>query len=170
MHKVLLLAIAALASPAAAEIKSSSPNSLSLEYRATVPEPPAKLYRMIGQIGQWWSPAHSYSGDATNLSLELRVGGCFCERLPSGGGVEHLRVAYADPGKRIVMTGALGPMLYEAVTGVLDMQISPSGSGSSLLVTYRASGFAANNADKLAPVVDQVIGEQVRRLGEAAAR
>jgi hypothetical protein len=61
-------------------------------------------------------------------------------------------------------------MLYEAVTGVLDMQISPSGSGSSLLVTYRASGFAANNADKLAPVVDQVIGEQVRRLGEAAAR
>jgi hypothetical protein len=29
---------------------------------------------------------------ALNLSLQLRPGGCLCEILPLGGGVEHLRV------------------------------------------------------------------------------
>jgi hypothetical protein len=32
---------------------------------------------------------------------------------------------------------------------------------------YRASGFAKGNADKLAPVVDQVLGEQLRRYAES---
>ena len=32
-------------------------------------------------------------------------GGCFCERLKDGGGVEHMRVTFVDPGKRIVLTG-----------------------------------------------------------------
>ena len=50
---------------------------------------------------------------AANLSLDAAPGGCFCERLPNGGGVEHMRVTYVEPGKRIVLTGSLGPLLYK---------------------------------------------------------
>ena len=167
MRTLALLALAPFGAPAAAEVKSATANSFALEYRAAVPVQPARLYQTVGEVSRWWSPAHTYSGKAENLSLELRPGGCFCESFP-GGGIELLRVAHVDPGKRIVMTGGLGPLLYEAVTGVMDIRIAPAGTGSSLMVTYRAAGFANGNGDKLAPLVDQVMGEQVTRLTAAA--
>jgi uncharacterized protein YndB with AHSA1/START domain len=162
--RCLLLLSTLLAAPAAAEVKSASPNGLSIEHRVVVPVAPARLFASIGQVNRWWNPQHSYSGKAENLSMDLRAGGCFCEKLPNGGGVEHLRVVHVVPGKRVILTGALGPLLFEAVNGVLDLQVKPSGAGSELVVSYKASGFASGGADKLAPVVDQVLGEQVQRL------
>ena len=55
--------------------------------------------------------------------MSLSPGGCFCERLPNGGGIEHMRVAFVDPGKRLVLTGSLGPLLYQATAGVMDVQV-----------------------------------------------
>ena len=43
-----------------------------------------------------------------------------------------MRVTYVDPGKRIVLTGSLGPLLYEATAGVMDVQFearSPADRG-----------------------------------------
>lgn len=171
MRCLPLLALALVAGPAAAEVKSATSNGFALEYRASLNVPPDRVYRAVGEIGRWWNPDHSYSGKAENLSLELKAGGCFCEQLPGGGGIEHLRVVHVDPGNRIVLSGALGPLLYEAVSGVMDIRLAPqAGGGSSLIVTYRAAGFASGNADKLAPLVDKVVGEQVARLVSAAAR
>jgi len=84
-------------------------------------------------------------------------------RFPQGGGIEHLRVTFVDPGKHIVLTGALGPLLYEATAGVLDIQIKSTGAGSQLIFDYRAAGFYKGGADKLAPIVDQVLADQVKR-------
>ena len=162
--RCLLLLSAFLAAPAVAEVKSASGNSFSIEHKAVVPVAPARLFASFGEVGRWWNPEHSYSGKAGNLTMDLRAGGCFCEKLPGGGGIEHLRIVYVDPGKRVVLTGALGPLLYEAVNGVMDVQIKPSGPGSELTLSYKATGFAGGGADKLAPVVDRVVGEQVQRL------
>jgi hypothetical protein len=69
----------------------------------------------------------------------------------------------------VVLTGALGPLLFEAVNGVMDLTIEPrSDGGSTLTMTYRAAGFASGNGDKLAPLVDRVLAEQVARLARAA--
>ncbi|WP_300975301.1 ATPase [Sphingomonas sp. LHG3406-1] len=170
MKSGLLLVLASLlaASPAAAEVKSSSGNGFEVESRIDTALPPAALYRAFGDLPRWWSGDHSYSGKAANLSLELKPGGCWCESLPNGGGVEHMRVAYVEPGKRLVLTGSLGPLLAEATTGVMQVAIEPTAAGSSLVLNYRAAGFANGGAGKLAPLVDQVLAIQAKRLAAYA--
>jgi hypothetical protein len=75
-----------------------------------------------------------------------------------------MRVTYVDPGKRAVLTGALGPLLYEATAGVMDVQVNSTAGGSQLVLDYRAAGFFNGGADKLAPLVDQVLSEQMKRF------
>ena len=75
-----------------------------------------------------------------------------------------MRVSFIDPGKRVVLTGALGPLLFEATAGVMDVQVKSTGGGSELTLNYRAAGFANGGADKLAPLVDKVLGEQLKRF------
>ena len=104
------------------------------------------------------------------MSLALSPGGCFCERLPNGGGIEHLRVSYIDPGKRIVLTRSLGPLLYEATAGVMDLQFERSAGGSKVTMDYKVGGFANGGAEKLAPLVDSVLGEQFKRYREYVRR
>lgn len=162
-------AMALAATPAVAEVKSASANGFEVEQRTEVAVAPAYLYRAFADLPGWWSDAHTYSGKAANLSLDLRPGGCWCEKLPGGGGVEHMRVAYVEPGKRIVLTGSLGPLLAEATTGVLQVAIDATPTGSVLVMNYRAAGFFKGGAAKLAPAVDQVLGEQVKRIGPYAA-
>ena len=158
---MLLLASA----PASAEVVSASSNGF--EVRETVPlvVPPEAAFKAFGELPAWWDPQHTYSGDSANLRLQLTPGGCFCERIPkSGGGVEHMHVAYVEPNKRVVLTGALGPLLYEATTGVMDVQIKTIAGGSQLVLDYKVAGFANGGADKLAPAVDGVLAEQLKRF------
>ena len=123
MHYRLLAAVAIAATPASAEVVSSSSNGLHVRETVQMVVPPDRAYAAFARLPEWWNKAHTYSGDSANLSLALSPGGCFCERLKDGGGVEHMRVSFIDPGKRVVFTGALGPLLYQATTGVMDVQI-----------------------------------------------
>lgn len=148
---------------APAEVVSASSNGLHVRETVQLVTPTNVAYAAFGRIAAWWSKDHTYSGDASNLSLSLNPGGCFCERLPNGGGIEHMRVTYIDPGKRMILTGSLGPLLYEATTGVMDVQVERIAGGSKVTLDYRASGFAEGGADKLAPAVDSVLAEQMRR-------
>jgi uncharacterized protein YndB with AHSA1/START domain len=162
MKYIIALALLA-ASHASAEVVSASSNGF--EVRQTVPlvVKPAVAFQAFANLPVWWNPEHTYGGKSQNLSFALSPGGCLCERLPDGGGVEHMRVTYVDPGKRIVLTGALGPLLYQATTGVMDIQIRSTAGGSLMTLDYRAAGFFNGGADKLAPAVDQVLADQVRR-------
>ena len=157
-------AMALIAAPASAEVVASSPNGLHIRHGVELAVPAPDAYRAFTDVGAWWNLAHSYSGEAANLTLTARAGGCLCERLPDGGGIEHMRVAYIVPGERLVLTGSLGPLLYEATAGVMDVQVKSTGSGSQLTLDYRAAGFARGRADKLAPLVDQVLAEQMKRF------
>ena len=166
MRAVAPIALCLLtASPAAAEVVSSSPSGFEIRHTVNLVVKPEVAYSSFANIAGWWDGEHTYSGDAKNLSLDLRAGGCFCEKIPEGGGgIEHLRVAYVDPGKRAVLTGPLGPLLYEAVAGVMDVQIKSTAAGSQLTLNYRAAGFAKGGAETQAPLVDKVLGEQMKRL------
>jgi len=165
MKRILAIAFVGLATPAGADVVAASSNGFEVRETIQLVVPPDVAFNSFRNIAAWWNPEHTYSGDSANLSLSLTPGGCFCERMPkSGGGIEHLRVAYVDPGKRAVMTGALGPLLYEATTGVLDVQVKTTAGGSQVTLDYKVAGFANGGAAKLAPAVDQVLAEQMKRF------
>lgn len=163
--KYLALVLLAATTPVSAEVVNASANGF--EVRETVPlvVPPEAAFKAFGELPAWWDPEHTYSGNSSNLRFDLTAGGCFCERMPkSGGGVEHMHVAFVDPGKRLLLTGSLGPLLYEATTGVMDVQVKTIAGGSQLTLDYKVAGFANGGADKLAPAVDGVLAEQMKRF------
>ena len=167
-----LLAITAAlfaATPAAAEVVSANAHGFEVRHSVNLVIPQAKAYSAFSEFQNWWSKDHTYSGNASNLSLQLRPGGCFCEQLDNGGGIEHLRVTYLQPGERVVMTGGLGPLLYEATTGVMDVKIERIAGGSRITMDYKVAGFAKGGAAELAPIVDKVLGDQMKRLRVYAA-
>ena len=171
MRTWILLAGLLAAATGEAKVVSSSANGFEISDGFETGMTANEIYALFGQPSRWWSPDHTYSGDARRLKMTLSPGGCFCESLPSGGGIHHLRVTYVDPGKRVVLEGALGPLLYEAVAGVMDVQINPrAAGGSTITVNYRASGFAKGGADRLAPLVDSVLGSQMEKLAAIARK
>jgi hypothetical protein len=170
MRAIPLIVLSLLASPAAAGVVSAGPNGFHVRQSVQIVIPTDAAYTGFGRVADWWNKDHTYSGDSGNLSMALSPGGCFCERLPNGGGIEHMRVSYLDPGKRIVLTGSLGPLLYEATTGVMDMQFERTAGGSKITMDYKVAGFANGGAEKLAPLVDSVLADQFRRYREYVRR
>lgn len=170
MRAILPLFLLGVSSPAAAEVVSESPNGFEVQNSVNLVIPVGQAYAAFGKLGAWWGDDHTYSGEAANLRLALQPGGCFCESIPKGGGVEHMRVAVVQPGERIVMTGSLGPVLYEAASGVMDVRFERIAGGTRVVMNYRAAGFAKGNADKLAPQVDSVLADQMKRFRVFAAR
>ena len=169
MRLVPWIVLSMIAAPASAEVVSASSNGFHVRQTAQMVVPPVEAYSAFGRVGSWWNAEHTYSGKAANLSMALSAGGCFCERLDNGGGIEHLRVTYVQPGERIVLSGSLGPLLYEATSGVMDVKVERIAGGSRITMDYKAAGFAKGGATELAPIVDKVLGEQMKRLRVYAA-
>ena len=153
-----------LAAPASAEVTSSSPIHFDIESRITVAATPARAYEALGRIDAWWDGAHSYSGNAANMRLELWAGGCFCESLPDGGTVEHMHVVQALPGRVIRMTGALGPLQSEALTGTLTWTLRAVPEGTEITSVYLVSGHVRGDTGAYAAPVDAVLRAQLERL------
>jgi hypothetical protein len=93
------------------------------------------------------------------------VSGCLCEKLSLYAGIEHARVVYALPTKTLRLNGALGPLQAFGVTGSLTWQIDPAGAGTRLTMTYSVGGYADRPLADWAPIVDEVLVSQVKRLG-----
>ncbi len=90
---VLALALSGLmTSPVAAEIVSRSENAFTLRFEDQTRLGPAGVARAFSEVNLWWDPAHSYTGNAANLSLDLTPGGCWCEAMPDGTRFDHGRV------------------------------------------------------------------------------
>lgn len=168
MRAYLVSFLAMVATPASAAVLSAAPNGLHIRHTAQLVVPQPAAYSAFARVGSWWDNEHTYSGEASSMSLSLQPGGCFCERLPDGGGIEHMRVTYVKPGERVVLTGSLGPLLYEATAAVMDVQFERIAGGTKVTLDYRAAGFANGGAEKLAPLVDEVLGAQMKRYREFA--
>ncbi len=134
-----------------------------VRHAVTIAAPLDATWSGLGRVGRWWSPAHTWSGDAGNLKLDLRAGGCYCERWRKGS-AEHGRVVMARKGELLRLHAALGPLQEMALFGALTFEMQPAAGGTALVVTFRVSGDSLHGLDKLAPAVDGVIGEQVTRF------
>lgn len=150
--------------PARAEVTSSSPIHFDIESHVIVAATPARTYEALGRIGAWWNPEHSYSHDGANMRLELWAGGCFCESLPDGGTVEHMHVIQVQPGRVIRMSGALGPLQAEALTGTLTWSLRAVPEGTEISSTYLVSGHVRGDTGAYAAPVDAVLRDQLERL------
>ena len=169
MRLLFLAACLVAATPVSATVLGAGDHGFEIQHSVNLVIPQSQAFDAFGQIGQWWSKDHTYSGDARRLNLQMRPGGCFCEPLDGGGGIEHMRVTYVQPGERIVLTGSLGPLLYEATSGVMDVKFEKIAGGSRVTMNYRAAGFAKGGAAAMAPLVDQVLADQFKRFRTFAA-
>jgi uncharacterized protein YndB with AHSA1/START domain len=175
MHRVsafVLVSLALTRADAAADVIDRSASGFTVKTVVAVAAAPQRVYQDLLNPGSWWDKAHTYSGDARNMTLVAQPGGCFCERLPGGGAVEHGRVVNVSPDKLIRLSSALGPLQELAVTGTLTWSIEPAkqGSGSTLTMTYSAGGYTPGGLDKLADIVNSVLTQQVQRLKEHAEK
>jgi uncharacterized protein YndB with AHSA1/START domain len=157
-------AMLAFHAPAAAESSNVSPTGFVSTYREEVKASTDDTWKAILQLPRWWSDSHTYSGKASNLSLDASAGGCWCERWGEGNSVQHGQVVLVQPGRVIRFNANLGPLQDLAVNGVLTIVTSAQDGKTLLRMTYRVAGNADAGLEKLAPLVDQVIGVQYRRL------
>jgi len=149
----------------AAEVTDSSSSGFGITVKAELHASPTDVYRKFVQnIGDWWNSGHTWSGDAHNLTIDPKPMGCFCEKLPNGGGVKHMEVVNSMPGRMLVMRGELGPLQSMATSGSMTVQFQAMEGGTKMTLTYAVAGYAAKGMAAIAPNVDAVIQEQVTRF------
>ncbi len=191
---ITLLAGSIFAQPARGAVVESGPAGFMAREEVVIQAAPDIVYdAVVKHVDSWWDPEHTYSQDAKNLSIDPMPGGCFCEKLPNGGGVRHLTVEYVEPGKMIRFSGALGPLARGGLTGSLTFSFTPAddstaerGSGKSpgkdagsasekaagkkagrttkFAATYSVGGYLEGGLEAIAPAVDSVLGDQIQRL------
>jgi uncharacterized protein YndB with AHSA1/START domain len=157
-----------LACGARAEVVEAQPGGFEVRQSVQIAATPAQVYETLVHVGTWWDSDHTFSGDAGRLRLEPVAGGCFCETLPGGGSVAHLRVVYIDPGKAIRLEGALGPLQALGGTGHLAWTLTPKAGGTEFVQTYDFGGYAKGGLVTWAGPVDSVLGEQAARMKRRA--
>ena len=167
----IIAATALLAAPASAKVIDESEAGFTVAHTAQVAATPADVWKMLRMPQKWWSKEHSWTGDAANFWLDSQAGGCFCEKIPDSGSglgsVQHARIIYARPNEMLRLSGALGPLQSEAVTGTLTIQIKETPTGSALRFDYVVGGYMRFKVADIAPAVDTVIGEQLIGLATA---
>ena len=162
-----LLVVAAL--PAQAKVQDMSPNGFTLAHTLTVQATPAQAYQAFAKVASWWNPEHTYTGKSASLTLDPKPSGCFCEKLGANAGVVHMTVVYADPGKVLRLSGGLGPLQQLGVAGAMTLKFTAKDGATEVAFTYAVGGYTADGLDKLAPIVDQVLGDQLERYERFAS-
>lgn len=169
---ILAWAGAALAVPAHSAVTATSAIGFATQSSADIAADAQSVHALLLHPERWWNGAHSYSGDARNMRIEPHTGGCFCETIPGSdgdaGSIEHGRVIYIVPGRHLRLSAALGPLQSEAVVGTLDFAITPSGKGVRVTMTYVVGGYLRAGPAGMAPLVDQVLTEQLQGLKRVA--
>ena len=177
--KTLSIGIVALVcaiAPLSADVADSSANGFTVKETVNIQASPQDVFARIFKVGDWWSSDHTFSHDAHNLSMEEKAGGCFCEKMPGGGGVKHMEVVYVAPGKAIVLHGTLGPLQAVAASGSMQIALSAADGGTKVDVTYAVAGYQATGMNSWAAPVDMVLKMQFGRLkslmekGDASAK
>src|SRR5215510_1657268 len=167
MRRCLLgiLALLMSAGTPASSAPQVAQNGFLVKLEANINAPAVKVYdALVGQVGSWWNPEHTYSQDAKNLSIDPRPEGCFCEKLPNGGGIEHLRVVYVAPPQILRFSGALGQLQVSGVAGSITWKQTDGPESTCLELSYSVCGFIQGGFEKIAPAVESMLNDQLSRL------
>jgi hypothetical protein len=147
-----------------ADIIQSSPGLTEISFQLHVTANAAGAYAAVTHPEKWWNGEHSYSGSAANMTLEAVAGGCWCEKLPAGGSAQHMRVLAAIPGALLRLTGGLGPLQAQPMTGVMTWSFKDDPKGGSVIdFKYRLAGPSDLPAD-WPQAVNGVLSGQMQRL------
>ncbi|WP_173206647.1 hypothetical protein [Sphingopyxis sp. BSNA05] len=172
-HAIWGMAALCSMTAAQAEVTNTADNGFTVQHQRVIAGDSESVWKAMIAPSRYWNPDHSWSGDAANFYLVPQAGGCFCELIrttsddnikSSEGSVQHMRVIYARNHKMLRLSGALGPLQGEAVTGTLTMLLQPQADKTVVRFTYKVGGYMEFPVDQIAPAVDGVIGEQLQRL------
>lgn len=153
-----LAVFACFAVPVFAELAEVDEGGFVSTHVIEIDAPPARVFEALtDEIGEWWDPAHTYSGDASNLTLDTL---CLCEEFDDGF-VIHMRIDYWQPGRRLRLQGGLGPLQSLGVAGSMSFDLQAMEGGTRLSYRYAVGG---PRAVPLAEPVDRVQLGQLLRL------
>lgn len=156
-----------------AEVVETTTDRFVTRAEASVKAAPLATWLALTKPGDWWNSQHSWSGDAKNMTLTPQGGGCFCERIPVGdsgnasameGSARHAEVLQAFPMKVLRMRGGFGPLQGEPAIGVLTITLKEVPGGTRVLWEYNVGGPMRYKIAEIAPAVDGVMSEQLKRL------
>ncbi|HEU4821502.1 MAG TPA: SRPBCC family protein [Qipengyuania sp.] len=174
IRTAMIALLLVMAAPALrAEVVETTADRFVTRATASVKAPPLQTWLALTRPGEWWNPAHSWSGDAKNMTLTPQGGGCFCERIPVGdsgnasameGSARHAEVLQAFPMKVLRMRGGFGPLQGEPANGVLTITLKEVPGGTRLMWEYNVGGPMRYKIAEIAPAVDGVMTEQLKRL------
>ncbi|MEL7310972.1 MAG: ATPase [Pseudomonadota bacterium] len=161
----VLLVLMSVVANGRAEVLHAEKTGFVVRHELRVVAPRETVWRMLlGHVAEWWDSAHTYSGDATNLYIEPRALGCFCEDLGAADAVVHLTVTAIRKESLLRLTGGLGPLGLMGVDGNMTFSFADDESGTAMAMEYRVGGYDPDGLDQIAPAVDATLGLQLERL------
>ena len=148
-----------------AEVIDSAPSGFSIVHEVTIDAPRTATWRAaVYEIGKWWHPDHTITGDAGRMSIDPKPQGCFCEAIGEHAGVVHMTVTFNNPTVLLRLTGGLGPLGLLGVDGNMVWEFFDADGGTTVKFSYAVGGYRPGGLDELAGPVDYVIGEALLRL------
>jgi len=175
----VLAAASLFATPASAEVVKRDADGFITRDAAVVDASPQEVWIELITPGNWWNDAHTWSADASNMTITPQGGGCFCERIPATeedgaigleGSVQHMTVIQAFPRKVLRMRGGLGPLQSEPATGILTVTIKQVDGGTRILWEYVVGGYMRYDIDTISKAVDGVMTQQLDGLAAKLGR
>ena len=163
----------AVSAPVRADVVEANEDGFVTRDSATVSASLLDTWLALTKPGDWWSDQHTWSGDASNMTLTPQAGGCFCENVPgedtdSGfsldGSVQHALVVQSFPLRVLRMRGGLGPLQGEPATGVLTITLKDVDQATRIVWKYNVGGPMRYEIAEIAEAVDSVMSEQLERL------
>ena len=149
---------------AQAEIVSAAPDHYTLRHEIMSPQSPEVIWERLINPETWWSPDHTYSGDARNLSLQNFAGGYWREDWDRSS-VIHGTVQTILDGEMLRLDAPFGPLqgLGVQVTWTITLEAAEDG-GTRIVFDEVANGSSESGLDQIAPAVDYVKQEAIKRL------
>lgn len=175
--RAVVLLAACMAPNAFAEVAENEAHGFVSVHEVAIAAPPERVWEaLVEEVGQWWDPAHTYSGDASNLDYVLLVAPGLWEEFREGHAeesyVRHMDIDMIRPPRTLRLRGGIGPLQPLAVVGSMTFNLQPApesateapdegASGTRLAYRYVVNGPRLRD---WAEPVDRVMGEQLARL------
>ncbi|MXO95935.1 SRPBCC family protein [Erythrobacter aquimaris] len=164
------IGLATLAVPASAEVVATSDSGFVTKASARVAATPREAWLALIKPSDWWNDAHTWSADASNMTLVPSAGGCFCEKIPGEGDIpldgsaQHAIVVQAVPDRALRLRGGLGPLQAVPATGVLTVTLSEIDGGTRIDWEYNVGGPMGFEIGQISKAVDGVMNQQLSGL------
>ena len=154
------VAALALGAPVLAAVTESDDGGFVSAHQVEIAASPMRVFEaLVAEVGEWWDPEHTYTGDAGNMTFNEFP--ALWERFSDEGFVRHMAIDMVRPPKTLRLSGGLGPLQPLAVTGSMTFDLVPIAEGTRISYRYVVNG---RRLQKWAGPVDRVMAGQLARL------